>query len=318
MNQVSVSGVLNYERINDFLSEVTNKYIGILREGVLEIDFTNLEFIDPLSIIVVINICRYLNKSSNIYSTITIPDNLIPMDELRNGIDESITIYASKAKPNVVNHPTVIHHFKTYGCDINFKSRSLYNSIKNWAFENCISGRQWNHANNFILEMLHNVERHSMSDKCTLVLQSSRPNNDGSQLILAVGDSGIGIRESFINRNWNRSINIKKDKNDGNNLNLEQDNNAMESKGMNLILIRDDITAIKFAVDMGISRWIAEKRGNGLSGFGTLSRLRNADFIVQSGTSIYGIIGKATREITFKKLKHPISGTNVCLVLYPM
>lgn len=311
MNRVVMSGELRYERINEFLSEVTNKHSEILKAGELIIDFTNLEIIDPLSIVVLINLCRQLRMKLGIRIILNVPENLFPLGEFEKGEEKELNgcIGINPTPKNKSNYSIKILHLKSEQCTGSYLKEINLN-VQDWASNGGASERQIFYATNFIAEMLYNVYKHSMSEYCRLVLQLLKLDQDRTRLVLAIGDDGIGIRESLLSRNcnwhwkgsWKDNTNAYADNSDG---------------GINLITIRDDVTSIKFVLNMGISRWKAEKRGSGLSGFGTLSREKDADFIIHSGTSLYGIIDKNARELT-NNLKHHLSGTSVCLILHPM
>lgn len=286
-------GDLAYKRIHKFLSEIANSYSsrGVNGEA-FNIDLTRFELIDPLSIVVLLNLC-YCLEETNVFSTINVSENLFPLDEFKNEL-EYLKIKTAKGTEDSSKELIKIFHLKPKKCREDIYLRKIKEDVENWVSNNGFSDKQMLYAKNFIKEMLNNVNIHSKSKYCSLVLQVIKLSCEQTGLVVAIGDNGIGIRRSLTE--YPERV---------------RDNSVNDL--LNLKTIGSDIEALQFTVDEGISR--LSQGGAGLNGFATLSKEQNADFIIHSGTGIYGIVGKAAMT---NDIKHHLKGTSVCLVLYPM
>ncbi len=268
MNSIKLNNKYVYHAFPNLCNEISIKQPWIISTGSLTLDLSDVSFIDPFGMISIIGVCRHLHNVYGISSHIVLPtgDSGIYMEragftsiqEQDSFIEVSkkrILSFKSLFVDNTNNNVGVLKFFCSEK-DI----AKINQEVDVWMMHNSFSEDDRNNILTFISEMVQNVVQHSDTpQRGVLCIQSYVKRNGEAFLSWAIGDSGIGIRQSLIDA------------------------------GLENMSKLNDSSAIKEVVSNGISRFQDDvTRGNGLSKLYKAAKEKRTTLYIHSHSGIYG------------------------------
>lgn len=257
----------------------------IISSGIIKLDLSETKFVDPFGMVTIIGLCRHMFNAYQVSSTIILPDGDAGAYMERAGFrtldDQFITVIRKKSLIEYFrkNHNMGVLRFFDSEKDI----QSINEEVENWMETNQFSEDEIHSITTFISEMVQNVCQHSRTpQQGVLCIQSYKLKKGDSILSWAIGDAGIGIRQSLV------------------------------ESGVQKMDRMDDERAIREVVLKGISRFQDDKtRGNGLSRLYIGAQKRSATLYIHSHAGLFGL---TTDESVSRKLEMkvpPVMGTNI-------
>ncbi|WNQ09650.1 hypothetical protein MJA45_18710 [Paenibacillus aurantius] len=272
----------------DVCEFIASKESTIISVGSMVLDLSATTFVDPFGMVTLIGLCRHMYNSHGVTSTIVLPNGDAGSYMERAGftqnslIDNFIVIerrnsllkYFRKSNKNM----GVLWFFEGES-DI----QTINGEIEGWMEANGFSEEEINSITTFISEMVQNVCQHSNTpQKGVLCFQAYKTINGESFLSWAIGDAGIGIRQSLID------------------------------SGVQDIVGYDDERVIREVITKGISRFQDDKtRGNGLSRLYKAAQKRRAMLFIQSHAGLFGLHIDVGQLKKIERKVPLVTGTNI-------
>lgn len=250
-------------------------------------DLSETNFIDPFGMVTLLSFCRHLYNTYHVQSVINLPEGQAGSYMERAGFnslnDGFITV--ERPKRNIMNflkkneNMGVLKYFDSEG-DI----MPINNEFESWMKQNEFTEYEINSLTTFVSEMIQNVCQHSRTKQRGVICIQAYTSSKGDPFLSwAIGDSGIGIRQSL----------------------LQSDVTEITSLS--------DERVIREVITKGISRFKDDRtRGNGLTRLYHGAQKRGASLYIQSNSGLFGIDFDQNKQ---RKLEIPIpfsvSGTNI-------
>lgn len=291
MCRIKISKKLTDIYFLDFCEILNSSMDEILRKREVVFDLSEVEFIDPFGMISIIGACRHLYNHSNVSSKIILPNGQAGRYMYNAGFDslEKLDAFIEVKKPGFVFDWFKVE--KESGGQLTFFEREgdirkITQEVEQWMSDHGFNEAQRFSISTFISEMVQNVCQHSNTPQNGVLCRQRYMNKQGkSFLSWAIGDAGVGIRQSLLNANVPGIHNMS-------------DSDAIQEVLKGRSSIQDDIT-----------------RGNGFPNLFKEAQERRATLFIHSNSGVYGW---NTRMNSQKKMvwdKSPISGTTVSFSL---
>lgn len=258
----------------------------------INLDLSRTTFIDPFGMITLLSLCRHFYNTYQAQSKIVLPEENAGSYMERAGFNtlHDHFIEVQRPKKNFMNllkkneNMGVLRFFQAEA-DI----KNINDEFENWMRENGYSEYERNSLTTFVSEMIQNVCQHSKTKQYGVVcIQAYISKRGDSFLSWAIGDSGIGIRQSLI-----------------------------QAKVQDIGTMSDE-RVIREVITKGISRHQEDKtRGNGLNRLYQGAQKRGASLYIQSNSGLFGMDFDETKQRKFEvRIPFAINGTNIGFFLH--
>ncbi|WP_338555590.1 hypothetical protein [Paenibacillus sp. KS-LC4] len=271
-------------KVSQLINDVQNQ---IIESSFVKFDLSRTMFIDPFGMVTLLSFCRHLYNTYNIHSVITLPEGQAGSYMARAGFDSLNDSFITIERPrkNIMNY---LKKNENMGVLKFFDSESdimpINTEFESWMKQNQFTEYEINSLTTFVSEMIQNVCQHSRTRQRGVICIQAYISSKGEPFLSwAIGDSGIGIRQSLL-----------------------------QSELVEVTSLSDE-RVIREVITKGISRFKDDKtRGNGLTRLYHGAQKRGASLYIQSNSGLYGLDFDKNRQ---KKLERPIpfsvSGTNI-------
>lgn len=272
------------KRINASLSEIT-------KERHVVLDLSEVTFVDPFGMISIIGIGRHMYNRQGIFTTIVLPRGSAGTYMERAGFS-SISIQENFIEVKrstswtkwLRNTDTGILNFFTNEQEI----RSIVEEVERWMGSHGYDESEQSSMSTFISEMVQNVCQHSRSPQRGVLCAQAYRNHKGEHFLAwAIGDAGVGIRQSLLDANVPGIEGM-------------EDSDAIQAVLKGRSSIQDDIT-----------------RGNGFPNLFKAAQKRRATLFIHSNRGIYGLNMNTSAASQGKLVMNqsPIAGTTVSFIM---
>ncbi|MFF0830674.1 hypothetical protein ACFYU8_27900 [Brevibacillus sp. NPDC003359] len=257
----------------------------IIAAGLVRLDLSATNFVDPFGMVTLIGVCRHMFNAYHVSSTIILPDGDAGAYMERAGFktlgDPFITVIRKKSLIEYFkrNHNMGVLRFFNSEKEI----QSINEEVEGWMETNLFSEEEIHSITTFISEMVQNVCQHSRTpQQGVFCIQTYKTKKGESILSWAIGDAGIGIRQSLV----------------------ESGVEKMERFG--------DERAIREVVMNGISRFQDDiTRGNGLSRLYKGAQKRSAILYIHSNSGLFGLYSDENKPRKLEMGVPLVMGTNI-------
>ncbi|MDK8181703.1 hypothetical protein [Paenibacillus sp. UMB4589-SE434] len=287
MNIVKLTDKYTFHSFQKVCENVKRNHEGIISTKLMQLDLSEITFVDPFGMVTLLGLCRHMNNTYGVKSSIILPEGNAGSYMERAGFsqinpqDQFITIERRKNIKDyfIRNQNMGVLRFFNSEKDI----QPINAEVEDWMENHGFSEEDKNSISIFISEMVQNVVQHSNTPQPGVLCIQSYKNKKGEPFLSwAIGDAGIGIRQSLVDAGV-------------------QDMAAME-----------DCRAIREVILKGISRFQDDvTRGNGLSRLYKAAQKRSAILYIHSHSGVFGLNISQEKQKKLEMGVPLIVGTNI-------
>jgi anti-sigma regulatory factor (Ser/Thr protein kinase)/anti-anti-sigma regulatory factor len=275
MNIIELSGPFAYYDFPVLSEKIHKSEIEIIKRKEMILNLQDVTFIDPLGMISIVGACRHIYNKHKIITTVQLPQGSAGSYMERAGFKEIKDEFIQTTRKK--NFTEFFKNNTNIGVLLFFKSeediKALNKEVEIWLISNKFSEEEVMGISIFISEMVQNVVQHSQSPQDGVLCIQSYQTKTGPILAWAIGDSGRGIKQSFIDTGVNKMNNYS------------------------------DSEVIRRVIENGLSRHQDDPtRGNGLSSLYKAAMKRSASIYIHSRSGTFA--RKFSNNNTKRKLSH--------------
>ncbi|CAM4527431.1 hypothetical protein [Paenibacillus xylanexedens] len=268
--------------------QLINRYqYRIEDEGSLRLDLSEITFIDPFGMVTLLSIGRHIFNTYGFQIIIKLPEGEAGSYMNRAGLDSLIDdfITVERSKVNIMNflrkneNMGVLKYF-----DSEKDIMQINNEFESWMKNHNFTEYEINNLTTFVSEMIQNVCQHSKTKQKGIVCIQAYVSKKGVPFLSwAIGDTGIGIRESLI------------------------------QSGVKGIASMTDERVLREVLTKGLSRHQDDiTRGNGLHRLYQGAQKRKASLFIQSNSGLFGVHSENNeRSKVETRVPWTLYGTNI-------
>ncbi|KRE48379.1 STAS domain-containing protein [Paenibacillus sp. Soil724D2] len=287
MNLVKLTDKYSFHNFQQVCESIKTKIEAITRTKSMILDLSEVTFVDPFGMVTILGLCRHMFNTYGVCTNIVLPEGDAGAYMERAGFariipqDHFITVQKRKNIRDYFKRNQNMGVLRFFNSEKDIQPINA--EVEGWMESNSFSEEDKNSIAIFISEMVQNVVQHSNTPQPGVLCIQSYTNKKGEPFLSwAIGDSGIGIRQSLVDAGVN-------------------DMNGME-----------DSRVIREVILKGISRFQDDiTRGNGLSRLYKAAQKRSAILFIHSHSGIFGLNITQDKQ---KKVENDIplvAGTNI-------
>lgn len=260
---VELNGRYSYYDFPNLSEKIHKQADKIIRSNEMILNLQELTFIDPLAMISIVGACRHVYNLYKVHTLVQLPQGSAGSYMERAGFkDLQDSFISTTRKKNFADFLKTNPNIGVLRC---FKSekdiKPLNDEVERWLLQNQFSVEEVRGISIFISEMVQNVVQHSKSPQDGVLCVQSYKSQSGPFLAWAIGDSGRGIKQSFLD------------------------------SGITDMASWSDSAAIRQVIEKGLSRYRDDPtRGNGLYSLHRAAMKRRASLYIHSSEGIYAKI----------------------------